>query len=153
LILANTRATADTPETRAGRATALATIRDAGPEAYLVSSLPRLLSPAAPAALATHARARAESRARSLIAGVEALRDRPDRSGELAAIRCPTLVIAGQHDQVTPAAEMRGMAAAIPGATFVELPEAGHISHLEAPGLFESAVSTFLASTLGGGRR
>src|SRR4051794_33400586 len=103
LVLADTRAAADSAEARAGRAAALATLTDAGPAASLGGSLPRLLSPHAPRALVAHVRARAETRAASLRAGIEALRDRPDRSGELGAIACPTLVVCGSDDQVTPA--------------------------------------------------
>jgi pimeloyl-ACP methyl ester carboxylesterase len=146
LILADTRAAADSPETRAGRAAALELVRTAGPEAYLRASLPRLLAPDAPPALAAFARSHAEPHAASLTAGIEALRDRPDRTGELAAIRCPTLVVCGEADQVTPATEMRRMADAIAGATFVAIPGAGHLSHLEAPGAFARAVSPFLAT-------
>jgi 3-oxoadipate enol-lactonase len=157
LILADTRAAADSADARAGRAAAIDTIRGAGSGAgtYLASSLPRLLSPAAPPALVAHLRARAETRAASLVAGIEALRDRPDRSAELAAITCPTLVVCGDGDQVTPAAEMRQVAAAIPGARFALIADAGHIAHVEAPGAFSRALATFLADldeTQAGGR-
>ena len=134
LVLADTRAAADSAEARAGRAAALATLADAGPAAYLAGSLPRLLSPDAPPALVAHVRARAETRAASLRAGIEALRDRPDRTAELGAIACPTLVVCGADDQVTPAAEMQQIAAAIAGARFVPIAGAGHLSHVEAPG-------------------
>jgi 3-oxoadipate enol-lactonase len=144
LVLADTRAAADSAEARAGRATALATLAEAGPAAYLAASLPRLLSPQAPPALVAHLRARAETRATTLRAGIEALRDRPDRSGELGAIACPTLVVCGTADQVTPATEMQQIAAAIAGARFVPLAGAGHLSHVEAPGPFLHAVTSFL---------
>jgi len=144
LVLADTRAAADSPETRAARAGALAAIAGAGPAAYLAASLPRLLSPNAPPALVAHLRARAETRAASLRAGVEALRDRPDRSAELGAIACPTLVVCGEDDQVTPAAEMKQIAAAISGARYVPIAGAGHLSHVEAPGAFLNAVTPFL---------
>ncbi|HXU03796.1 MAG TPA: alpha/beta fold hydrolase [Polyangia bacterium] len=143
LVLADTRAAADSAETRAARAAALAAV-DASPAAYLAASLPRLLSPHAPPALAAHVRSRAETRAASLRAGIEALRDRPDRSAELGAIACPTLVVCGTEDQVTPAAEMQQIAAAIAGARFVPIADAGHLSHVEAPGAFLHAVTTFL---------
>ena len=145
LILADTRAAADSDAGRAGRDTAIAQIRGEGPVAYLAASLPRLLSPQATPALVTFLRARAETRAASLIAGLEALRGRPDRSQELGAIRCPTLVLCGDAEQVIPSAEMKAMADAIPGARFTALAGAGHLSHLEAPGPFERAVSSFLA--------
>jgi len=149
LILADTRAAADSAEARAGRAAALATLAGAGPAAYLASFLPRLLSPHAPPALVAHVTARAETRAASLRAGIEALRDRPDRSGELGAIACPTLVVCGVEDQVTPAAEMKQIAGAIAAARFVAIAGAGHLSHLEAPGAFLHAVTTFLETLSG----
>jgi pimeloyl-ACP methyl ester carboxylesterase len=144
LVLADTRAAADSAEARAGRATALATLANTGPDAYLAASLPRLLSPGAPPARVAHLRARAETRAASLRAGIEALRDRPDRTAELGAIACPTLVMCGSDDQVTPATEMQQVAAAIAGARFVPLAGAGHISHVEAPGAFLFALESFL---------
>jgi len=148
LVLADTRAAADSAETRAARTGALATIADVGAPAYLAASLPRLLSPKAPPALVAHLHARAETRAASLRAGVEALRDRPDRTAELGAIACPTLVVCGEDDQVTPAAEMKQIAAAISGARFVPIANAGHLSHIEAPGPFLHAVTAFVG-TLG----
>ena len=95
LVLCDTRADADPPAMRAARNGAIARIRDLGVDAYLPGSIPRLLSPDAPPALWAHLLARAEARAASLIAGIEALRDRPDRSAQLAALRCPTLIVRG----------------------------------------------------------
>jgi 3-oxoadipate enol-lactonase len=144
LILADTRAAADSPQARAGRAQAIALVTSHGVDAYLDQSLPRLLAPDAPAD--THARARelAERRAESLVAGIEALRDRPDRTDELGAIRVPTLVIAGAQDQVVPCEEMRLMSQAIPNSRFIALPGAGHLSNLEAAAPFAEAMASFL---------
>jgi 3-oxoadipate enol-lactonase len=153
LVLCDTRADGDPPAMRAARNGAIARIRDQGVDAYLPGSIPRLLSPQAPPALWAHLLARAETRGSSLIAGIEALRDRPDRTRDLAAIRCPTLVVRGADDQVTPAEEMEKLAAGIAGARFVTLPEAGHLSHIEAPGPFLEAVGGFLASVPAGGAR
>jgi pimeloyl-ACP methyl ester carboxylesterase len=148
LVLADTRAAADSPEARAKRDEALATIRARGPAAYLDGSLARLVSPDAPAALHAFVRSRAETRADSLAAGVAALRDRPDRMAELPAISCPTLVVCGAQDLISPPSEMRGVSAAIPRARYVELPGAGHLAHLEAPEAFTAAVSPFLSEVL-----
>ncbi|HXJ22992.1 MAG TPA: alpha/beta hydrolase [Polyangia bacterium] len=153
LVLCDTRADGDPPAMRAARDGAIARIRDEGVDAYLPGSIPRLLSPDAPPALWAHLLARAEARGPSLIAGIEALRDRPDRTGDLAAIRCPALVIRGAGDQVTPADVMQKMADGIAGARFVTLPGAGHLSHIEAPGPFLEAVGGFLSSALAGGSR
>ena len=148
LVLADTRAGADSAETRKARDGAIGRIKATGSGPYLDGSLARLLSPSASPELVSFLRARAETRAASLIAGIEALRDRPDRTGELGAIRVPTLAIRGSDDQVTPAADMQQMAAAIADATFVSIPGAGHLSNIEAPEAFERALMPFLANAL-----
>ena len=73
-----------------------------------------------------------------------AIRD-SDFRATLSAITIPTLVISGRHDPVTPPENGRTLAAAIPGALYVEL-EAAHLSNLEALTEFNAAVTTFLAN-------
>jgi pimeloyl-ACP methyl ester carboxylesterase len=144
LVLADTRAAADTPEARAKRDEALATIQARGADAYLDGSLSRMLSRGAAPALHARVRASAVPRAESLTAALKALRDRPDRTAELPAIACPTLMVCGADDQITPAEEMRRMSESVRGARYVELSGAGHLSHLEAPQPFVQAVGGFL---------
>jgi 3-oxoadipate enol-lactonase len=150
LVLADTRAAADSPEVRDKRERALMTVHSRGPAAYLDESLGPLLSPGASPALRAQVRAQAESKADTLVAGIEALRDRPDRTAELPLIACPTLALCGSEDGVTPPAEMRRLSKAVPGARYVELPGAGHLSHLEAPEGFAASVDVFLGNVLGG---
>jgi len=144
LVLADTRAAADSAETRRAREEARALIESSGSSIYLDRSLPRLLAPDAPPALLARVRALAETRGERIVVGLAALRDRPDRTAELAAIRSPTLVIGGARDQVVPLEEMRGMSTAIPGARFVALDGVGHLASLEAPAPFEAALQAFL---------
>jgi 3-oxoadipate enol-lactonase len=136
LILADTKAGPDTPEARRGRDEAIALVQAEGVGAYLDRQLPRLLSPGAPEAVRRQARALGLQRPDAVLAGLPALRDRPDRRGELALISCPTLVIVGSEDAITPPSEAAAMAGAIPGARLVELPGVGHLSSLEAPAAF-----------------
>ena len=64
--------------------------------------------------------------------------------GRLADIHVPTLVIWGESDGVYPVAMGRAYAAAIPGAEFTPIPEAGHLPHLEnAPAVF-AALDAFI---------
>ena len=53
-------------------------------------------------------------------------------------------MVAGAADIITPVAEMEAMARRIPQATFVALPDAGHLSNLEAPTHFNAALRDFL---------
>ena len=67
-----------------------------------------------------------------------------DMRDALSRIAVPTLVLAGSQDRNAPPAGMQRMAARIPGATYVELPGAGHLAHLEQPAAFNAAVQRFL---------
>ena len=82
---------------------------------------------------------RAEPYLRTLEA-VTRFTDFPD----FASIDVPTLVIVGSEDRVAPPSVARAMADAIPHARYVELPGAGHISNLEAPDTFNTALLDFL---------
>ena len=66
-------------------------------------------------------------------AQIRALLARPDAGGLLAGIRCPTLVLCGEQDSWAPAQRHREMAAKIPGATLVLVPECGHMCTMERP--------------------
>jgi pimeloyl-ACP methyl ester carboxylesterase len=62
-----------------------------------------------------------------------AIMNRVDSRPGLAAIRCPTLVIVGEKDMLTPPDRAAEMVAAIPGARHVVIPDSGHLSTLEQP--------------------
>lgn len=64
---------------------------------------------------------------------VETYMNRDDLRPVLGTIAVPTLVLIGDSDQLVPPPHARENAAAIPGATFVELPECGHLTALERP--------------------
>lgn len=69
-----------------------------------------------------------------------------DRRDALPAIDVPTLLIAGERDATAPPAMMARMAARIPGARLVVLPEAGHLANLERPAAFNAVLGDFLAA-------
>ena len=62
-----------------------------------------------------------------------AIMHRPDSRPGLRAIACPTLILAGREDQLTPVALQLEMAQLIPDATLVLLPRCGHLAPLERP--------------------
>ena len=68
----------------------------------------------------------------------------PDQLALLAGVRCPTLVIVGEQDE--PFVEgSRQMAAVIPGAELVVIPDAGHSPQFENPAPWLDALDRFLA--------
>ena len=70
---------------------------------------------------------------------------RPDSLPALAVITCPTLVLCGAEDVLTPPAEARLMAERIPQARLVLIDGAGHLANLEQPAAFNAALLDFLA--------
>lgn len=149
LILADTRVSEDSPEGKAGRTQSAARVLAEGP-GFLADSMPdKLMAPpnlrTRPETVERVRRLIREQSREGVAAALLAMRDRPDRTGELPRIACPTLVLCGAEDSLSPPAEMRGMAEAIPGARFFEIPGAGHLSNLENPAEFNRLVSGFLA--------
>jgi pimeloyl-ACP methyl ester carboxylesterase len=65
---------------------------------------------------------------------------------QLGSIKCPTLVIVGEQDVATVPAKAERIAAAIPGAKLVRIPNAGHTSTVEEPGAVTKAIEEFLSS-------
>ncbi|HEY1296050.1 MAG TPA: alpha/beta hydrolase, partial [Chloroflexota bacterium] len=68
----------------------------------------------------------------------------PKLRGRLARIDCPTLVVWGASDGLVKPEYGRAYAAAIPGAGFELIPEAGHYPYLEQPERFVECVDSFL---------
>jgi 3-oxoadipate enol-lactonase len=148
LVLADTRAQADSEESRAGRFAMAQTAYRQGAGAVADIMIPKLLGPSSVKTkpeLATRIRGIIESNDPSgIIIDSMAMADRPDSTFLLAQITCPTLVIVGEEDQPTPPAESRLIAQAIPGATLAVIPGAGHLSNAEQPEQFNEVVGKFL---------
>jgi len=58
---------------------------------------------------------------------------RPDSRASLAAIVCPTLILCGRHDVLTPPELHEDMARRIPQADLTVLEESGHLTPIEEP--------------------
>lgn len=67
-----------------------------------------------------------------------------DHGPRLSRISVPTLVLVGEHDQVTGVAEARRLAASVPGARLEVLP-GGHAANQESPRRFSAEVLDFLS--------
>ena len=74
---------------------------------------------------------------------------RADSTDLLTTITCPTLVVVGEYDGLTPPAVAQAYASSIPGAQVNMIPLAGHLSNLEQPDAFLEAVRPFLISLNG----
>jgi 3-oxoadipate enol-lactonase len=142
LVLCDTRAAADSAETKAARGLAINLVKEQGVPEYLERQLAKLLSPKATHEVRTEVRRLGNQSVEGVIAGLQVLRDRPDRTKLLTQITCPTLLIVGEEDAISFPEEMAAMAAAIPGSRLIRIPGAGHLANLENPEAFAEALGT-----------
>lgn len=150
LVLANSRAGADSPEARANRRGMLALVDREGPQGVAREMMPRLLGKTTrehkPDCEATVRRWIKQQSPVAIRSAIHRMMHRVDSTPLLAQVKVPTLVITGEEDEMIPVDESRRMASAIAGATLVVIPGAGHLANLEQPGAFNTALSTFLGT-------
>ena len=148
LVLCDTRAAADTPEGVAGRKQMAARVLREGPAFIAEAMQPRMFSPTTLEKNFHVVDAWREMVLRCPPEGIAAaalgMAERPDATPRLGEIRCPTLVVCGADDVTSPPAEMQEIARQIPGAKYVEIPAAGHLSPLENPVAVNAAIEAFV---------
>lgn len=148
LVLADTRAGADSPEAAEKRTQQAERARSEGTDWLADAMIPAALGKTTRADRPDVVervreiidRADAEGVARAL----EALRDRPDSTSLLPRITVPVLAIVGAEDTITPEEEARKIAESVPNGRLVVIPGAGHLSNLENPAAFNEALEKFL---------
>lgn len=149
LVLADTRAQADTVEGKEARFQMAQTAYKKGPSAIADIMIPKLLSPATvqmKPELVRRVRTMMEGNQISGIAGdLMAMAERPDSTPLLQQITCPTQVVVGELDLPTPPSDAKLMADRIPNAGLAVIPGAAHLSNLEQPDLFTDTIRTFVS--------
>ncbi|HEV8672213.1 MAG TPA: alpha/beta fold hydrolase [Candidatus Limnocylindria bacterium] len=145
LFLADTRAEADVEDARDRRLRLAALIREHGTVA-LLKTPPQWLREDSPHWDELLKMVRGQT-AEALAQGSIAMAHRADSRPDLPTIDVPTAVVVGDEDTITPLDMARTMSDAIPGATLSVIPGAGHLSNLEAPSAFETAVRAWLRRT------
>lgn len=147
LVLADTRAQADTAEGKDGRFQLAQTAYKQGPAAVADIMIPKLLSPATIQArpdIVQRVRAMIEGNQVSGIAGdLMAMAERPDSVPLLKQITCPTQIIVGELDRATPPSDAKLMAGHIQNSRLAVIPGASHLSNLEEPDMFAQIVRSF----------
>jgi 3-oxoadipate enol-lactonase len=150
LVLADTRAQADTAEGKEARFQMAQTAYQKGPSAIADIMIQKLLSPATVQTnpgLVRHVRAMIEGNQISGIAGdLMAMAERPDSVTLLKHITCPTQIIVGELDLPTPPSDAKLMADQIPNARLAIIPAAAHLSNLEKPDAFNNTVREFIGN-------
>ncbi|MFO0899298.1 MAG: alpha/beta fold hydrolase [Pirellulales bacterium] len=85
------------------------------------------------------------SNPQGVAAAQRGMAERPDMRPALKDIAAPTLMVVGETDAISPEAEMREIAAGIPGARLIVVPGAGHMAPLERPEGVNPGLLEFLA--------
>ena len=152
LVLADTRATADTIEAIERRRTMIEMAETQGPTAVANAQIAGLVGKTTrdkrPDIYDAMHRMMAQSEVEGIVGALEALIARPDSTPTLGTIDVPTLVVVGDEDVVTPVADARALHDGIPGSRLEVLRQAGHLSSVERPAAFNTVMSEFLASLL-----
>jgi len=150
LLLANTRAGADSPEGRANRDRLIALVVREGPAAIAREMVPKLLGATTqreqPDLVDAIDRMIRMNSSEAVVAALAAMRDRPDSTPLLPAITCPTTIVTGDEDTIIAPSESAAMHALIPGSRLMIIPGAGHLTNVEGSDLF----STVLAAAVPG---
>lgn len=163
LVLADTRAAADTVAGRLNRQAMIQRVQAEGTGAIVDEMLPKLLSPTTlegkPEVVAHARRMMVNTPAAGVVGALQGMAERPDSTPGLATITVPTLIVVGEDDAITPPAEAEAMRSTIlsahrsraarreiPSVTLARIPDAGHLAPLENPPAFNQALREFLAA-------
>lgn len=147
LILADTKATPDTPDARTRRQAQAEKVKASGPQSISGGMLESLMIEAnRTGIIGMEVRRMIESTSvPGIVNALHALAERPDATNTLGTISVPTLVIVGEEDKLSPVSEAQYMLERLHhAAPLVVIPRAGHLSPLENPDAFNLAVSYFL---------
>ena len=148
LVLADTRAGADTDDARAGRRAQIDLVRSRGAAVLAAQIVTKQLG--------EHTRERhpdivevirdmiARSPVEGIVGALEAMMARQDSTTTLATIDVPTLVLVGEDDQLTPVSESKTIHEGIAASRLEIIAGAGHLSSIERPAAFNHVLSEFL---------
>jgi pimeloyl-ACP methyl ester carboxylesterase len=148
LVLADTRAGADSDETRAKRRTQIEVVRSRGAAVLAAQIVPGQLGPRTrerhPDIVEVVREIAARAPVEGIVGAIEAMIARPDSTSTLASIDVPTLVLVGEDDDITPPAEAMKIHEGIAGSQLETIAGAGHLASIERPAAFNHVLSEFL---------
>ncbi|MER7127441.1 alpha/beta fold hydrolase [Streptosporangium saharense] len=150
VVLADTRAGADTEAARANRERVATTVLAEGSSflaGEIMSAMVGRTTARSRAMVFGRVRALIESAPPGAVAWAQrAMAGRPDSFDTLRGLTVPALVVVGEEDEVTPVADARAMTEALPDGRLAVIERAGHLSALEQPEAFNAAVAAFTAA-------
>ncbi len=148
LILSDTRATADTEEGKSARYEMAELARQRGASALIEPMIPKLLGETTrkdkPQVVAQVKKMIEAAHPEGIAQALIGMAQRPDSTDLLARITCPTLIIVGKEDKLTPPTDAEKMNQAIASSQLRVIENAGHLPNLEEPDAFNQALGEFL---------
>ncbi len=134
LTLVDTKAAADTIDAKAGRQTLMDRLLSEGRAPIAGELTEAVLGPNPTQLVRARLRSMVEgTRYETMVAALDGMRNRPDRTALLESITVPALVIGGELDPLTPPAQIRALADSIKGARTVIVPDSAHLPPMERP--------------------
>ena len=151
LILADTRAEADTEEGKQIRAQQAEKALAEGMAGIADAMLPKLLTPDTvskhPEIVLFVRDMMLKMKPEGAAAALRGMAEREDQTPLLSQISVPTLLLVGAEDAITPVADSEKMHRAIAGSRLVVLENAGHVSNIERTQQFNDALLEFLRAS------
>lgn len=148
LALMATKASPDAPEAKQNRERQAKLALEKGAAAVVAEFAPKLLAPGAPDRLRRRVEELAQlANAQGIADALRGMAQRPDSRPELSGWSVPTLVIAGEQDQLMSLSEMETIARAVPGARLEVIRGAGHLPFLENPAAVGPLLTAHLRKT------
>ena len=150
LVLADTRAGADSDETLSRRRQLIQVARKEGATAVanlqIASIVGKTTREKHPDTYDAVHRTMAQAPVEGIVGALEAMMVRPDSTSTLATIDVPTLIVVGEEDVPTPVKEARAMHERIAGSRLEIIAQAGHLSNMERPAAFNHVLTEFLGA-------
>jgi pimeloyl-ACP methyl ester carboxylesterase len=149
LILIDTRAAADTPEAaRVREETARDVVHQNSSRSMVETMVPRIFGKTTrekhPEKIEPMLAVMERTTPQGIAGALRGMAVRPDRRGDLAKIKVPTLVLVGEEDVISPPAEAREIAGLLPSARLEVIPKGGHMAPYENPQAANTAIIRFL---------
>src|SRR6185436_8620610 len=148
LVLADTRAQADTEEAKQTRAQQAEKALSEGMAGIADAMLPKLLTPETvskrPEVVKRVRDMMLKTKPEGAAAALLGLAEREDQTELLSRVTSPTLILVGAEDAITPVADSEKMRDCIAGSRLVVIENAGHVSNLERTEQFNEALLKFL---------
>lgn len=152
LVLADTRAQADTEEAKQTRAQQAEKALAEGMAGIADAMLPKLLTPETvskrPEIVKRVRDMMLKTKPEGAAAALLGMAEREDHTERLSQIAARTLILVGAEDAITPVADSERMHNEIAGSRLVVIENAGHVSNLEQTNRFNEALISFLRDSL-----